>query len=98
LDHLGIANVGTLNDAIQAGRMDEIILTSEALHERHVAEIAARIKEKSDQVRIVLIAGPSSSGKTTFSKRLAVQLLSQGVSPFPLEMDNYFVDRDKTHA
>jgi uridine kinase len=96
LDHLGIANVGTLNDAIQAGRIDEIILTSEALHERRVAEIAARIKEKSNQVRIALIAGPSSSGKTTFSKRLTVQLLSQGISPFPLEMDNYFVDRDKT--
>jgi uridine kinase len=96
LDHLGIANVGTLNDAIQAGRVDEIILTSEALHERRVAEIASRIKEKSDQVRIVLIAGPSSSGKTTFSKRLTVQLLSQGISPFPLEMDNYFIDRDKT--
>jgi uridine kinase len=96
LDNLGIANVGTLNDAIQAGRMDEIILTSEALHERRVAEIAAQIKAKRDQVRIVLIAGPSSSGKTTFSKRLAVQLLSQGISPFPIEMDNYFVDREMT--
>lgn len=96
LDNLGIANVGALNDAIHAGRMDEIILTSEAFHERRVAEIAAEIKEKSDKVRIVLIAGPSSSGKTTFSKRLAVQLLSQGISPFPIEMDNYFVDREKT--
>lgn len=96
LDHLGIANVGTLDDAVQAGRMDEIILTSEALHERRVAEIASKIKEKSDQLRIVLIAGPSSSGKTTFSKRLTVQLLSQGISPFPLEMDSYFVDREKT--
>jgi uridine kinase len=96
LDHLGIANVGTLDDAIQAGRIDEIILTSEALHERRVAEIASKIKEKCNEVRIVLIAGPSSSGKTTFSKRLTVQLLSQGISPFPLEMDNYFVDREKT--
>ena len=96
LDHLGIANVGALDDAVQAGRMDEIILTSEALHERRVAEIASRIKEKSEQLHIVLIAGPSSSGKTTFSKRLTVQLLSQGISPFPLEMDNYFVDREKT--
>jgi uridine kinase len=96
LDHLGIANVGALNDAILAGRIDEIILTSEALHERRVAEIASCVKEKSDQLRIVLIAGPTSSGKTTFSKRLAVQLISQGISPFPLEMDNYFVDRDKT--
>jgi uridine kinase len=96
LDHLGIANVGALDDAIQANRADEIILTSEALHERRVAEIANQIKEVSDKVKIVLIAGPSSSGKTTFSKRLAVQLLSLGISPFPLEMDNYFVDREQT--
>lgn len=96
LERLGIANVGTLNDAIQAGRIREIILTSEALHEQNVAEIAAQIASRQDNVKVVLISGPSSSGKTTFSKRLAVQLLSQGITPFPLEMDNYFVDRDKT--
>jgi uridine kinase len=96
LDKLNISNVGALNDAIQADRIDEIVLSSEALHERHVAEIATRIYNFIENVRIVLIAGPSSSGKTTFAKRLAVQLLSQGISPYPMEMDNYFVDRDKT--
>jgi len=96
LDRLNISNVGALNDAIQADRIDEIVLTSEALHERHVADIASRIHNIIDDVRIVLIAGPSSSGKTTFSKRLAIQLLALGISPFPLEIDNYFVDRDMT--
>jgi uridine kinase len=94
LDRLGIASVGALNDANEAGRMHEIILVSEALHERQIAEIAAHILEHRDEIRIILIAGPSSSGKTTFSKRLSIQLLAQGISPFPLEMDNYFVDRE----
>jgi uridine kinase len=96
LNRLGIESVGALNDAIQAERIREIILVSEALHELNIAEIAAKIVERSHKARIVLIAGPSSSGKTTFSKRLAVQLLAQGVAPFPLEMDNYFVDRELT--
>ncbi len=96
LRRLGICTVGALNDAVTEGRLQEIILVSEALHEQHIAEIAAMIAARRDQVRVVLIAGPSSSGKTTFSKRLAVQLLTQGLSPFPLEMDNYFVDREKT--
>jgi uridine kinase len=96
LGRLGIAYVGALNDAIEAGRIREIILTSEALHEQFVAQIASQIAEQKERVQVVLISGPSSSGKTTFSKRLAVQLLSQGISPFPLEMDNYFVDRDMT--
>jgi uridine kinase len=96
LDRLGIASVGQLNDAIVAGRIREIILVSEALHEQHVADIAAQITSRLDQVRIILISGPSSSGKTTLSKRLTIQLVSQGISPFPLEMDNYFVDRDQT--
>jgi uridine kinase len=96
LDRLGISNVGALNDAIQAGRGDEVILVSEALHEQHITEIARQIANQADQVRVVLIAGPSSSGKTTFSKRLAVQLLACGISPFALAMDDYFLDRDKT--
>lgn len=94
LTRLGIDSVGALNDAIAQGRIDEIILVSEALHEQHIAEIARQIAESSQ--RIVLIAGPSSSGKTTFSRRLAVQLLALGLEPFPLELDNYFVDREKT--
>jgi uridine kinase len=102
LDRLGIASVGALDDAILAGRIHEIILVSEALHEEHVADIAEQITSRINladshkTVRIILIAGPSSSGKTTLSKRLSIQLLSQGLSPFPLEMDNYFVNREDT--
>jgi len=96
LERLGIESVGALDDAIQAGRSREVILVSEALHEQHIAEVARKIVEKRDKIHLVLISGPSSSGKTTFSRRLAVQLLALGLSPFALEMDNYFVDRDKT--
>lgn len=96
LARLGIESVGALNDAIKARREREVILVSEALHERQVAEIAEKIVDRADTARIVLIAGPSSSGKTTFSRRLAVQLLAQGLSPYALELDNYFVDREKT--
>ncbi len=96
LERLGIDSVGALNEVIRDGRAHELVLVAEALHEQLVAEIARQIYEQRDQVRIVLIAGPSSSGKTTFSRRLTVQLLALGLSTFPLEMDNYFVDRDKT--
>jgi uridine kinase len=96
LQRLGISSVGALNDVIQAGRISEVILVSEALHEQRVTEIASMIAEHSDQLRLILIAGPSSSGKTTFSKRLSVQLLASGISPFTLEMDNYFIDRSLT--
>ena len=94
LTRLDIDNVGALNDATQSGRADEIVLVSEALHEQNVADIAQQIAQKNS--RIILIAGPSSSGKTTTSRRLAIQLLARGISPFPLELDNYFVDRTKT--
>jgi uridine kinase len=96
LVRLGIENVGALNNAIMSSRASELILISEALHEHRIAEIASHVMDRSDEARIVLIAGPSSSGKTTFSKRLAVQLLAQGISPFPLELDNYFFDREHT--
>ena len=96
LERLGISSVGALNDAIQANRADEVILVSEALHEQQVSEIAAQIASRKDEIRLVLVSGPSSSGKTTFSKRLAIQLLARGIAPFPLEMDDYFVDREKT--
>jgi uridine kinase len=95
LERLGIDSVGALNDAIADGRAKEIILVSEALHEQLIADIARQVVERRD-ARLVLIAGPSSSGKTTFSRRLAVQLLALGLSPFALEMDSYFVDREKT--
>jgi uridine kinase len=93
---LGIEDVGALDDAIQAGRTEEIILVAEALHEQRIARIATQIAEHKDQVRLVLIAGPSSSGKTTFSKRLAVQLLANSVRPIAIELDSYFVDREQT--
>ena len=93
---LGISSVGALNDAIVAGRAREVILVSEALQERRIAEIAGKIAEQDDPAQVVLIAGPSASGKTIFSKRLSVQLLALGLSPFPVEMDNFFVDREKT--
>jgi uridine kinase len=96
LNRLGIESVGALNDSIQAGNIREIILVSEALHELQIIDISQQIAERSEEARIILIAGPSSSGKTTFSKRLSVQLLAQGFSPFPLEMDNYFVNREDT--
>lgn len=96
LVRLGIENVGALNNAIKANRVSEMILISEALHEHRIAEIASLVMERSKEARIVLVAGPSSSGKTTFSKRLSVQLLAQGISPFPLELDNYFLDREQT--
>ena len=96
LEKLGIVSVGSLNDAIIDGRIREIILVSEALHEQRISEIASQIVERRDQVKIVLISGPSSSGKTTSSRRLTVQLLARGLSPYPLEMDNYFVERERT--
>ena len=96
LTRLGIDNVGALNDAISSGREHEIILVSEALHEQHISEIARQIAERQDELSLVLVAGPSSSGKTTFSRRLTIQLLARGISPYPLELDNYFVDREKT--
>ncbi len=96
LERLGIDNVGALNDSIQSGRSQELVLVSEAFHEQHIAKIARQIDERREHLSVVLIAGPSSSGKTTFSRRLTIQMLARGISPFPLELDNFFVDRDKT--
>ena len=96
LHHLGISSAGALNDAIYTGRIREVILVSEALHEQRVADIADQVEECMDRTRLVFIAGPSSSGKTTFAKRLTIQLLAHGISPFSFEMDNYFVERHLT--
>ena len=96
LNRLGIESLGALNDAISSERIREVILVSEALHEQQIADLAESVSNQSASKRIVLIAGPSSSGKTTFSKRLSIQLLAQGLMPFPVEIDNYFVDREKT--
>ncbi len=96
LNVLGVADVGSLNEAIERGHIREIVLVSEALHEGRIAQIARQIAARREQVRLVLIAGPSASGKTTFSKRLSIQLLAHGLRPFPLELDSYFVDRERT--
>lgn len=97
LEKLNVEDVGQLNNLVHTDQIPELILVAEALHEQNVARIASQIREQHDNgVRIILIAGPSSSGKTTFSKRLAIQLLAHGLRPFTLEMDNYFVERSKT--
>ncbi|HLA08775.1 MAG TPA: nucleoside kinase [Anaerolineales bacterium] len=96
LEKLGIGNVGALNDAIESGRGDEVVLVSEAFHEQRLSQITRQIVERIDRSHLILVAGPSSAGKTTFSRRLTVQLLAYGISPFPLELDNYFLERDKT--
>lgn len=96
LDTLGIRGAGALNDAILEGRLPEVSLVAEALHEGRIARIAAEIAALNGRIRLVLVAGPSASGKTTFAKRLAVQLLAHGRRPFPLALDDYFLDRDRT--
>jgi uridine kinase len=97
LEVMGIEDIGRLNQAITEGRIREEVLLAEALHSRHIAEIATIIADQHAQgIRLVLIAGPSSAGKTTFSKRLAVQLMAHGIKPYTLAMDNYFVDRELT--
>ncbi len=93
---LGIEDVGELNQAIRGGHARELILVAEALHEGRIADIAGAIAERQPDVRLVLIAGPSSSGKTTFSKRLAVQLMAHGLKPYTVGIDDYFVDREQT--
>ncbi len=92
---LGVSTVGSINEQIQQGKAGDLIKVSEALHEKKVAEIAEMIHKRGN-VRLVLIAGPSSSGKTTFSKRLAVQLRVLGYDPIPISTDNFFVDRERT--
>jgi len=92
---LDVEDIGALNAAIRVGRTRELILAAEALHESRVADIAHMILARK-RIKLVLLAGPTSSGKTTSSKRLAVQLLAHGLKPYTLGLDNYFVDRDVT--
>lgn len=93
-EKIGVCNAGQLNEYICKGDITELMLVSEALQEKNISEIAEDIYNKGK--RIVLIAGPSSSGKTTFSHRLSVQLRARGLKPHPIAVDNYFLDREKT--
>ena len=93
---LGVRGIGTMNQAIMNGKASELIRISEALHERKYVAIADEIYKRREAVKLILIAGPSSSGKTTTSKRIALQLKVLGLNPVVIEMDNYFVNRDKT--
>ena len=95
-DILGIESLAHLNKAVSVGKSAPIIQIAEALHERKYANIADMIYSRREQVKLVLIAGPSSSGKTTSSNRIAIQCRTLGLNPIVLEMDNYFVSRDKT--
>jgi uridine kinase len=96
MEMVGIGDVGALNQAVARGRIREVILVSEALQEQRVADIAGRIASRRDGLRLVLIAGPTSSGKTTFTKRLAIQLLARGIRPLALGLDDYFLNREDT--
>ena len=90
---LGIGTIGSLNDAIAAGRGQEIMLLQEALMEQKIGNLAARIAS-DDKKKFVMIAGPSSSGKTSFANRLSIQLIAKGRKPHPLSLDDYYVDRE----
>ena len=90
-----IETVGDLNDRITKGNVQELVLVQEAMQEKKIADIAETIMQKPD-IKFVLIAGPSSSGKTTFSHRLSIQLRANGLVPHPIAVDNYFVERENT--
>ena len=95
LNILGIGEVGSLNEKISNGELIDLIMISEALHEKKIAQISDMINEKKE-IKAVFVAGPSSSGKTTFANRLAIQLKVNGLNPIPISLDNYFVNREDT--
>lgn len=92
---LEVATVGALNEQIASGNIGNIILAQEAIMEKELGNIAAQIASQHDK-KLIMIAGPSSSGKTTFSHRLSIQLLAHGLRPHPIAVDNYFVEREDT--
>lgn len=96
VDIMGVPDIGHLNQMTEKGEAGQVIKVSEALQEKKIAQIAEMIEERKDQVKVILISGPSSSGKTTTAKRLAVQLAVSGFKPEVLSMDNYFLDREQT--
>ena len=96
---MGIGTVGDFNMACNEGHATDLINLSEALQEKKIARIADEITNRNqngERVKLVLISGPSSSGKTTFSKRLSIQLMTNGLKPYPISLDDYFVDREQT--
>lgn len=95
LNILGVGEVGSLNDKVKNKEFRDLVMVSEALHEKKIAQIADMINERKE-TKVVLIAGPSSSGKTTFANRLSVQLRVNGHVPIPISLDDYFVDREHT--
>ena len=96
LSLLGVSDAGALNQALAKGRAREIVLVAEALHTQRIAEITSNVVARRGQVRLIAIAGPSSSGKTTFARRLTIQLLANGLRPFPVSIDDYFLSREET--
>ncbi|WP_430813598.1 nucleoside kinase [Carboxylicivirga sp. RSCT41] len=93
---LNVRNLADINDSCSNGKAETLIKISEALHEKKIGHIADMIDERKKSVKLVLISGPSSSGKTTFGKRLAIQLMVAGMKPLNLSLDNYFVNRENT--
>ena len=96
---MGLSNVGDFNQACEEGHATDLIKVAEALQEKKIAQIADDIYHRGKtehRAKLVLISGPSSSGKTTFSKRLSIQLMTNGLKPYPISLDNYFVDREET--
>ena len=96
---MGLSNVGDFNLACETGHATDLINVAEALQEKKIAQIADDIYhrgENGNRVKLVLISGPSSSGKTTFSKRLSIQLMTNGLKPYPISLDDYFVNRNDT--
>ena len=95
LNILEVGTVASLNSKIDNGELANLVMISEALHEKKIAEIADKIQSRNE-IKLVLIAGPSSSGKTTFANRLGIQLRVNGLIPVPISLDDYFVNRDQT--
>ena len=91
-----VSNVADLNNSIVEGKFGDLIRINEALHEKKIAQIADQIYHKMDKVKVVLIAGPSSSGKTSFANRLSIQLKALGVKPHKVSLDDYFLNREDT--
>lgn len=93
---IGVSSVTDLNNIIKKGKFKDLVNIMEALHEKKIAQIADKIAEDQDKNKIILIAGPSSSGKTTFAQRLSIQLRVNGINPISISTDDYFVDREQT--